>query len=78
MRMARVNIYLPDDLADAARSADLNISSLTQTAIRRELRRGELREWMTGVSRLPRLHVDHAAVVAAVDEAREEFGRVRG
>ena len=35
MRMARVNVYLPDDLAAKARAADLNVSRLTQAAIQR-------------------------------------------
>lgn len=74
MRMARVNVYLPDDLAEAARAADLSISSLTQEAIRRELQQTGLREWIQAVSRLAPLRLSHAAVETAVDEAREEFG----
>ena len=32
--MVRVNVYLPDDLAEQARIADLNVSRLAQDAIR--------------------------------------------
>ncbi len=32
--MARLNVYVPDDLAAAARKAELNVSALTQQAIR--------------------------------------------
>jgi len=35
--MSRVNVYLPDDLAEKAKKAGLNISSLTQDAIRSSL-----------------------------------------
>ena len=74
MRMARVNVYLPDALADAARAADLNISSLTQEAIRRELQQSGLAEWIAEVSRLAKSRVNHAAVQEAVDAARDELG----
>ena len=74
MRMARVNVYLPDALADAARAADLNISSLTQEAIRRELQQSELAEWIAEVYRLAKPRVNHAAVQEAVDAARDELG----
>ncbi len=78
MRMARVNVYLPDSLAEEARAADLNISSLTQAAIRQELRQTGMREWIRGVSRLAKPEVNHAAVQEAVDSAREDLGRARG
>jgi post-segregation antitoxin (ccd killing protein) len=39
VRMARANVYLPDDLHERARRADLNVSELTQRAIRSELER---------------------------------------
>ncbi len=37
MRMARVNIYLPNDLAEEAKAAGLNISGIAQEALRAEL-----------------------------------------
>ena len=78
MRMARVNVYLPDDLADAARAADLNISSLTQDAIRRELQQSGLAEWVQAVLGLSKVRVTHAAVQRAVDAARDELGATSG
>ena len=39
MRMARVNITVPDDLYHQARDAGLNISQLAQRAVAAELRR---------------------------------------
>jgi post-segregation antitoxin (ccd killing protein) len=78
MRMARVNVYLPDDLADAARAADLNISSLTQDAIRRELQQSGIAEWVQAILGLRKLGLTHTAVQEAVDLARDEFGAARG
>jgi len=39
MRMARVNITMPDDLYDQAKLAGLNISQLAQKAVATELAR---------------------------------------
>ena len=78
MRMARVNVYLPDDLSDAARAADLNISHLAQEAIRRELRQTGIRDWIASVTRLAPIRLDHAAVASAIDAAREELGAAHG
>jgi post-segregation antitoxin (ccd killing protein) len=39
MRMARVNITVPDDLYDQAKRAGLNVSQLAQRAIASELAR---------------------------------------
>jgi hypothetical protein len=45
MRMARVNITLPDDLLNQARSAGLNVSRLAAAALAEELdRRAKLNE----------------------------------
>jgi post-segregation antitoxin (ccd killing protein) len=69
--MSRVNVYLPDDLAAAARAAGLNLSSLTQEAIRRELGGRTTDAWLATLeaSETP---VPHDAALAAVDAAREE------
>jgi post-segregation antitoxin (ccd killing protein) len=75
MRMARVNIYLPDELAEEARAAGLNVSALTQDAVRRALSTDQLEEWLGRVARLPATRVAHEHVVAAIDGAREELGR---
>lgn len=39
MRMPRVNVYLPEELAVEAKAAGLQVSELTQAAIRAELDR---------------------------------------
>jgi post-segregation antitoxin (ccd killing protein) len=74
--MARVNIYLPDDLAKRAREAGLNVSGVAQAAIEEELKGRALMEWLERVHVRPPLKgVTHAEVIQAIDEAREEFGR---
>jgi post-segregation antitoxin (ccd killing protein) len=73
MRMARVNVYLPDELAEEAKAAGLNVSGLTQQAIRSALSAGRTDEWLAEVAKLPRTAVTHDDVVSAVAQARREF-----
>ncbi len=72
--MARVNVYLPDDLAEAARAADLNVSAITQDALRAELAARHQRAWLEDVRRLSPTGIGHDAALAALDDAREELG----
>lgn len=74
--MARLNVYVPDDLAEAARQAQLNVSSVTQDALRREVARRSTHRWLARLRRLPAMGVGHATVVAALDAVREEEGDV--
>lgn len=74
MRMARVNVYMPAELAEQARAAGLNVSSLAQQALRRELARRRAGDWLDRVRRLPRTAVAHDEAMAAVDAARAELG----
>lgn len=77
--MTRMNVYIPDDLAEQARTARLNVSSLTQDAIRRELSRRAVDDWVDRVAALPAPQVSHDEVLAALDAAREELsGEGRG
>lgn len=50
MRMARVNITIPDSLYDAAKATGLNVSRLAQAAVAAELTRwarvGELKNYL--------------------------------
>jgi len=73
MRMARVNVYLPDDLAARARAAGLNVSGLTQEAIESALAARRVDDWLDDVASLPPLDVDEQAVAAAVLAAKDEF-----
>ncbi len=72
--MARLNVYMPDELAEQARSRGLNVSALTQAAISQELERTSVPAWLGSLPTVSR-SVDHDAVMAAVDDARDESGR---
>ena len=74
MRIARVNVYLPDELAEQARAAGLNVSGLAQEALRAALERARTDRWVDRLERLPRAGVSHARVIEALDDARAEFG----
>jgi post-segregation antitoxin (ccd killing protein) len=73
MRMARVNVYLPDELADAAKRAGLNISGLTQDAIRSSVAKQDLALWQQRVAELDSPGVSHDKVADAVNSAKNEF-----
>ena len=72
--IARVNVYLPDELAERARAAGLNISGVTQDAIRSALAGSDTDLWLDRLERRPRNDVAHERVTGALDEARDEFG----
>jgi post-segregation antitoxin (ccd killing protein) len=73
--MARLNVYVPDELAARARDAGLNVSRLTQAALEAELQMSELDAWLDRVAADPPLAaVSHEDVLRALDEARNEFG----
>ena len=71
--MARVNVYLPDELAARAKEADLNVSSLTQRAIEQELAGRATNIWLEEIRKLPPSGVSHDVVIAALDAARDEY-----
>jgi post-segregation antitoxin (ccd killing protein) len=73
--MARVNVYLPDELAAAVKAADLNVSAIAQAALADELAIRDTNRWLDELRSLPRIDVPHEEVLAAVHAAREEFGR---
>ena len=50
--MARVNVYLPDELAREARDAGLSISALTQRALEAELARRSTEAWVDALAAL--------------------------
>jgi post-segregation antitoxin (ccd killing protein) len=73
--MARVNVYLPDELADRARAAGLNVSAVTRSALEAELAGGAASEWLARIAELPALPVEHDEVIEALAAAREELSR---
>lgn len=70
--MTRMNVWVPDELAERAREAQLNISALTQAAIAAELARTATDAWLATLP-APR-GLAHEAAVTALDDARAEFG----
>ena len=73
MRMSRVNVYLPDELAAQAKRAGLNVSSLTQDAIRSALAADNVEAWLSKVSALTPTGVDHDEVLTALEGAKREL-----
>ena len=71
--MARVNVYLPDELAAAAREAELNMSALTQGAVTAALAARRTDAWLDQLPH-PDPGCSHADVLAALDGAREDLG----
>lgn len=73
MRMARVNVYLPDELARQARAAGLSVSRVAQEALCERLALSETDRWLDQLERLPQVEVSHLRVLEAIDEARAEL-----
>ncbi|WP_425358537.1 type II toxin-antitoxin system CcdA family antitoxin [Acidimicrobium ferrooxidans] len=69
--VARVNVYLPDDLAAQARKAGLNLSAVTQEAVRRSLASRSTDAWLATLAS-PIARVSHERALAALDAARDE------
>jgi len=70
--MARLNVYVSDDLARAAREADLNVSALTQAALVAALAPRATDAWLEGLP-MKRQGVSHTEAMRALEEAREEL-----
>jgi post-segregation antitoxin (ccd killing protein) len=73
MRMARVNVYLPDKLAEEAKVAGLNVSSLTQEAVRSALSARETDDWLKRLGALSPTGIGHDAVMTALSEAKDDL-----
>ncbi|MEO6651782.1 MAG: type II toxin-antitoxin system CcdA family antitoxin [Ilumatobacteraceae bacterium] len=71
--MARLNVYVPDELADAARSAELNVSAITQAALRTALGANSIDHWLDSLDSLEPVSVSGAQAERALDEARDEL-----
>jgi post-segregation antitoxin (ccd killing protein) len=72
--MARLNVWVPDELAERARAEGLNVSALTQSAISSELSSRDLDAWLDSLPEPRGDGPSNEAVLRALDEAREEFG----
>ncbi|MCV6985302.1 type II toxin-antitoxin system CcdA family antitoxin [Mycobacterium shinjukuense] len=73
VRIARLNVYVPDELADRVRSADVNVSAVVQAALAEELDRRATNAWLDALPPL-RGRRSHEAAIQALDEVRDEFG----
>lgn len=73
MRMSRVNVYLPDDLAAQAKAAGLNVSRLTQDALRQALAARRVDNWLDDVASMSPLDVSHDQVLEAVSGAKDDL-----
>ena len=71
--MARLNVYVPDELAARSRAAGLNVSALTRQAIEAALAAEQTDAWLASLGRgATAVTVDD--VVAALDDVRDDFG----
>jgi post-segregation antitoxin (ccd killing protein) len=71
--MARLNVYVPDDLAEAARAAELNVSAITQAALRTALDAKAVDGWLGSLDALEPVCVTADASHQALDQARGEL-----
>lgn len=74
MCMARLNVYVPDELAARSREAGLNVSALTQQALAAALAGGQTDTWLSSLPGRLAEPVSLDAVLGALDEARDELG----
>jgi post-segregation antitoxin (ccd killing protein) len=77
MRMARVNVYLPEDLAEESRVAGLNVSALTQAAVRDALAARRTDAWLDDLIELEGPAVDVRAILRSVGEGRDDLEQGR-
>lgn len=71
--MTRLNVYLPDELAAEAKKAGLNLSAVTQEAVRRTLAERSTDAWLAAVATTPSTErVPHDRALDALDAARDE------
>jgi post-segregation antitoxin (ccd killing protein) len=65
--MARLNVYLPDELAEVIRPLDWNLSNLLQRAVRERLDRDGLATWLSELEASSRGAAVHAQTLAALE-----------
>ena len=71
--MTRLNIYLPDELAAEVKKAGLNLSAVTQEAVRRTLVERSTDAWLARVATSPStVGVPHDRALDELDAARDE------
>lgn len=70
--VTRLNVYLPDELAAEAKKAGLNLSAVTQEAVRRTLAELSTDAWLARVATTSTTGVLHDRALEALDAARDE------
>lgn len=71
--VTRLNVYLPDELAAEAKEAGLNLSAVTQEAVRRTLAKRSTDAWLATVATASSTQrVSHDRALDALDAARDE------
>lgn len=71
-------MYLPDDLAEAAREAGLNVSGITQAALTSALAQRDTNRWLDSIARMQPTKVTHAQALEGLHAARDERGTPAG
>ena len=72
--MARVNVYLPDWLAEKARAAGMNLSQATQGAVERELTLTSLSFWLDRVALERAMNAPYEVAFEALNIAPHDLG----
>ena len=71
--VARLNVYLPDELAAEVKKAGLNLSVVTQDAVRRTLAERSTDAWLAAIAATASdLVVPHDRALGALDAAPDE------
>ena len=73
MRMARVNVYLPEELAEQAKAAGLNVSAIAQEALRSALRVQQVNDWLGSLELTGTGQISRAAIDEAIQGAKDEI-----
>lgn len=71
--VARLNVYLPDDLAAEAKKAGVNVSAVAQKAVRRSLAARATNHWLDTLEKSSgSAQVSHDHAMKALDATRNE------
>lgn len=71
--VARLNVYVPDELAEEARRAGLGVSAVAQEAIRRALAARSTDTWLARLRPAPPHLATHESALSALDAIRNEL-----
>jgi post-segregation antitoxin (ccd killing protein) len=77
--VTRLNVYLPDDLAAQAKEAGLNLSAVTQEAVRQSLAARSTDSWLaSALQPVSTSTVTHDRALEAIDDVRDEASTRHG